>query len=203
MAKDKKQQSIKQSMGAKKIIVYSLIGVLAIAVLLGLWAVSKYNSFVSFNQEIDSKWADVETQYQRRADLIPNLVETTKGYVNYESKLLTDVTAARTQWQNAKTNDEKIDAATGLDSVISRLLVVYENYPNLKGVEQFNRLQDELAGTENRVAVARQRYNDAVRQYNTATKTFPSSIIARSYGFSERKYFEAEKGAESAPKVKF
>lgn len=190
-------------MKTKKILAYSVAAIMVIAVLTGMLAVSKYNSFISLGQGIDSKWADVETQYQRRADLIPNLVETTKGYVAYESKLLTDVTAARTQWQNAKTNDEKIDAATGLDSVISRLLVVYENYPNLKGIEQFNRLQDELAGTENRVAVARQRYNDAVRQYNTATKTFPSSLIARTYGFSERKYFEAEKGSEAVPKVKF
>jgi len=190
-------------MKTKQIFLYSVAAILVLAVLTGVWAVSRYNSFISLGQGIDAKWADVQTQYQRRADLIPNLVETTKGYVNYESKLLTDITSARTQWQNAKTNDEQIDAAKGLDSVISRLLVVYENYPNLKGVEQFNRLQDELAGTENRVAVARQRYNDAVREYNTATKTFPSSLIARSYGFTERKYFEAEKGSEAAPKVKF
>lgn len=190
-------------MDAKKTILVSLAVAVAVAVLAGLWMTAKYNSFVSLNQEADSKWADVQAQYQRRADLIPNLVEATKGYVNYESKLLMDITSARSQWQNAKTADEKIEAATGLDSVISRLLVVYENYPNLKGNEQFNRLQDELAGTENRVAVARQRYNDAVRQYNTAIKLFPGSFVARSFGFGERRYFEADKGSEAAPKVTF
>ena len=158
---------------------------------------------VSLDANAKEKWANVETQYQRRFDLIPNLVSTVKGYAAHEEKLFTEITEMRSRWQNAPTIDDKVTAANGLEGAIGRLLMVVENYPVLKASENFLSLQDELAGTENRVSVERTRYNEAVKQYNVATKRIPTSIIASMFGFKEKKMFEAAEGAENAPKVTF
>ncbi|MFZ2412003.1 MAG: LemA family protein, partial [Candidatus Methanoperedens sp.] len=152
---------------------------------------------------VDAQWYQVENQYQRRADLIPNLVDTVKGYAAHEEKLFLEVTKYRSQWSAAGSQEEKIEAAKGMDSAISRLLVVVENYPQLKSSENFLALQAQLEGTENRIAVERMRYNEKVRDYNTQIKRMPSSIVANTFGFGSKSYFEAEKGAEEAPDVKF
>jgi LemA protein len=148
----------------------------------------------------------VEVQYQRRFDLIPNLVNTVKGYAAHEEKLFTEITALRSQWQTARSAGDvngAIAAAQGADGAISRLLLVAENYPNLKASENFLSLQDELAGTENRVVFSRNKYNEAVRAYNTAIRRFPTSIIAGIFGFEKKTLFEAQAGAENAPQVSF
>ncbi len=181
-----------------------IIGAVVVVLLLaGLMAVLTYNKLVALNQDVDNSWANVQTQYQRRADLIPNLVETVKGYASFEAGVLENITAARSAWANAKSPTDQIAAASGLDSAISRLLVVSENYPDLKANQNFLGLQDELANTENKLAVERQRYNDKVRAFNTAIKTFPEVTFAGLFGFEERPYFEADKEAAAAPKVNF
>ena len=181
-----------------------VIGILAFIVLIiVMWFIGTYNSLVSADQSVNEKWSQVENQYQRRADLIPNLVETVKGYAAHESKVFIDVAEARSQWASAKTQGEKIKAAEGMDSALSRLMVVVESYPQLKASETFVALQAQLEGTENRVAVARMDYNTAVREYNVKTKTIPTSIVAGIYGYDNKPFFEAEKGAEKAPKVNF
>lgn len=180
------------------------IGVIAIIVLaLVGWFIGSYNTLVTLDNTATEKWANVETRYQRRFDLIPNLVSTVKGYAAHEEKLFTEITKLRSQWQSAATIDDKVTAANGLEGAIGRLLVVVENYPVLKASENFLSLQDELAGTENRVSVERTRYNEAVRNYNIATKRIPTNIIASMFGFKEKNMFEAAEGAENAPKVTF
>lgn len=176
---------------------------IVIVLLFGGWFLITYNSLVSADEGVDAQWYQVENQYQRRADLIPNLVETVKAYAAQEEKIFTEVTKYRSQWNAATTQDEKIAAAKGMDSSLSRLLVVVENYPQLKSNENFLALQAQLEGTENRIAVERMRYNEKVRDYNTRIKRMPSSIVANMYGFGSKSYFEAEKGAEEAPAVKF
>lgn len=173
----------------------------AVVLVIGLWVVGAYNSLVTLDQTVAAKWAQVETQYQRRADLIPNLVNTVREYEQFESELLTELTGLRSQWGAARNVNEQIEVATRLDSAISRLLLVYENYPELKTITAISSLMDELAGTENRVAVERMRYNDAVRSYNTAIKRFPTNMIANSFGFAEKTYYEAAEGSETAPTV--
>ena len=181
-----------------------IIGGLALIVLIiVIWYIGTYNGLVSTDQTVNEKWSQVENQYQRRADLIPNLVETVKGYAAHESKVFTDVTEARSQWASAKTQNEKIKAAGQMDSALSRLLVVAENYPQLKASENFVALQAQLEGTENRVTVARMDYNIAVKEYNVKIKTIPTSIVAGIYGYNDKPFFEAEKGSEKAPKVNF
>ena len=177
--------------------------VIVLALLLGVWFLSTYNSLVAAGEGVDAQWYQVENQYQRRSDLIPNLVETVKGYAAHEEKLFTEVTKYRSQWSAASTQEEKIEAAKGMDSAISRLLVVVENYPQLKSSENFLALQAQLEGTENRIAVERMRYNEKVRDYNMQIKRMPASIIAGMYGFEGKSYFEAEKGAEEVPDVRF
>jgi LemA protein len=167
-----------------------------------VWFFATYNSFILKDEAVKNQWAQVETQYQRRIDLIPNLVSTTKGFLQFESTLLQNITALRTQWMDAKSTEDKIDASNKLDSAISRLLVTYENYPELKSVEVVKSLMDELAGTENRISVERKRYNDVVNEYNVAVKTFPSNIVADWTGHKEKKYYESVQGAEQAPVVK-
>jgi LemA protein len=185
----------------KKKTVWIIIG---IVVLLGIVLVSSYNRLVNLNEGIDGSWAQVENVLQRRYDLIPNLVNTVKGYVKHEREVLTEITRLRSQWGEAKTTAEKIEAARGIESALARLLVVIERYPDLKANENFLKLQDELAGTENRIAVERMRYNDIVRQYNIVVRRFPSNISARLFGFAKRDvYFEAVKEAKEAPKVEF
>ena len=162
-----------------------------------------YNKMVTMNEAIDAAWAQVENQLQRRNDLIPNLVETTKGYATHEQQIFTRIAEARSRLIGAGSRDAKIDAANDLGSALSRLLVIAEQYPDLKANQQFARLSDELAGTENRIATERRRYNEAVREYNTYIKTIPAAFTARLFGFKEEKYFEAPKEAQQVPKVQF
>jgi LemA protein len=177
---------------------------LGIVALLVLGTVFTYNRLVSLREGIPAAWAQVENVLQRRYDLIPNLVSTVKGYAKHERELLTELTKARSQWGAAKTSADKLKAANSIEGALSRLLVVVENYPNLKANENFLRLQDELAGTENRVAVERMRYNEMVRSYNTYVKRFPTNLIARHFGFEPNEaYFQMAKEAAAAPKVEF
>ena len=162
-----------------------------------------YNKMVSMRESIDAAWAQVENQLQRRNDLIPNLVEVTKGYASHEKEIFDHVADARSRLINAGSRDAKIDAANDLSSALSRLLVIGERYPDLKANQQFARLSDELAGTENRLATERRRYNEAVREYNTYIKTVPAAFTARMFGFTASKYFEAPKEAQQVPKVQF
>ncbi|MFA4956944.1 MAG: LemA family protein [Candidatus Methanoperedens sp.] len=190
-------------MELKNILLGVIGAIVLVALLFGGWFLSTYNGLVTAQEGVDAGWAQVESQYQRRADLIPNLVETVKGFAAQEEKIFLEVTKYRSQWGAAKTQDEKIAAANGMDSAISRLLMVSENYPQLKSNENFLALQAQLEGTENRIAVERMRYNENVQDYNTRLKKMPGSIIAGMYGFTPKVYFEAEKGSEVAPKVNF
>jgi LemA protein len=183
-----------------------LIAVIVILVLIGAFYSffkGTYNQFVSLDEGVKSAWAQVENQLQRRYDLIPNLVETVKGYAKQEKDLLVEVTNARARVGGASTVPDKIAANNELAGALSRLLVVVENYPELKSNVNFLRLQDELAGTENRIAVERKRYNDAVQAYNVLIRSFPSNILAGMFGFEKAAFFEAPAAAKTAPQVKF
>jgi LemA protein len=162
-----------------------------------------YNSMVSMKEAVNAAWSQVENQLQRRNDLIPNLVETTKGYAAHEKEIFESVANARAKLIGAGSRDEKIDAANGLSSALSRLLVLAERYPDLKADKQFARLSDELAGTENRIATERKRYNEVVQEYNTYIQKFPAVFTARMFGFQPEKYFEAPESAKQVPQVKF
>jgi LemA protein len=162
-----------------------------------------YNRFVSQEEAIKTQWAQVENQLQRRSDLIPNLVETVKGYASHESAVFKDVADARARLLAAKTPEDKIEAANQETSALGRLLAVVENYPQLKANEQFNRLMDELSGTENRIATERMRYNERIQEYNTARRSFPANITAGIFGFKEYPLFEAPPEAKQVPKVTF
>src|SRR5437899_8483117 len=159
-----------------------------------------YNRFVSQDEAIQAQWAQVQNQLQRRNDLIPNLVETVKGYASHEEGVFKDIADSRAKLLAAKSPDEAIAAANQQTSALGRLLAIVENYPNLKANEQFNRLMDELSGTENRIAVARGRYNQAIQQYNTDRRKFPSNVTAKVFGFKEYPYFEAPPPAQAPPK---
>ncbi|MBM3205763.1 LemA family protein [Candidatus Shapirobacteria bacterium] len=172
-----------------------------VVVLLVLWLVGFYNGLVTKTQGIDNQWAQVETQYQRRFDLIPNLVNATKGIFTQEQKVFGDLAEARTRYAGATSVDEKAQAAGELESALGRLLVIVENYPELKSDQAVQQLMDDLAGTENRIAVERRRFNDLVKDYNTTIKRIPGNLLAPMMGFSERNYFEAAEGAEKAPEV--
>jgi LemA protein len=162
-----------------------------------------YNKFTAQEEAVKSAWAEVQNQLQRRNDLIPNLVETVKGFAVHEESILKDIAESRSRLLAAKSPEETIQAANQQTSALGRLLAVVENYPNLKANEQFNRLMDELAGTENRIAVARQRYNDRVRDYNTARHQFPGVVTNKMFGFKDYPYFEAPPAATAVPKVDF
>lgn len=177
--------------------------VIAIVVLLVLYVVGVYNALVGKNETINNQWAQVETQYQRRLDLIPNLVESVKGTMKQEQEIFNALADARTRYAGATTVDQKATAAGEVETALGRLLAVVENYPQLKSAENVQTLMAQLEGAENRVSVERQRFNDAVRNLNVAVKTFPSNVVASIAGFSERTYFEAAAGAENAPSVKF
>ena len=181
------------------------LGVLVlIAVIVAMSFIGVYNSIISKHETITAKWAQVENQLQRRNDLIPNLVNTVKGYAEHEKTVFEDVTNARSQWGKANTLDEKVKAAGTMDAVLSRLLLVVENYPNLKADQTFLQLMDELAGTENRIAVERMRYNEAVRDYNVSVRMFPGNVVARVFGYKPAtEYFKAEEKAKVVPEVKF
>lgn len=180
-----------------------LAGFALIVVFAVFSVVSFYNGLVSKTQGIDNQWAQVETQYQRRFDLIPNLVNSVKGIFEQEQKVFGEIAEARTRYSGAATVDEKASAAGQLETALGRLLVVIENYPDLKSNEAVKQLMDDLAGTENRIAVERRRFNDLVRDYNTTIKRVPANLIAPIFGFSERAYFKAAEGAEQAPEVQF
>jgi LemA protein len=184
---------------AKKVL---LIGLGALVVL-GLYTWSVYNRFVVANETVDGQWAQVETQYQRRFDLIPNLVESVKGIFEQEQAVFGDLAEARTRYSGAVTVNEKVAAANQVESALGRLLAIIENYPQLRSAEAVQTLMTQLEGAENRVSVERRRYNETVRDFNVMVKRFPARLFAVLFGFEERVYFEAAEGAELAPQVEF
>ncbi len=195
----------------KSIIV--LLGILGIAVLAVLYSIRVYNNLFGMNQGVGASWAQVENQYQRRADLIPNLVNTVKGFAAQEKSVLTDVVEARAKATSIQVTKEVLEdpgafakfqsAQDQFSSAISRLMAVSENYPTLRSNENFLSLQNELAGTENRISVERKRYNEVVQGYNTRRGRFPGVLIANVTGFREKAYFKAQEGTETPPPVKF
>lgn len=176
---------------------------LGIIVLLAIWAFSSYNGFVGLNEQVDSQWAQVETQYQRRFDLIPNLVESVKGIMAQEQEVFTAIANARANYAGARTVDEKAAAAGQVESALGRLLVITENYPQLQSSATVQNLMTQLEGTENRISTERKRYNDLVQVYNTKVKRFPGNVMAGLFGFDDRTYFESVEGSETAPQVQF
>jgi len=192
------------------VVLGGLVAVILIAV---MWGTGVYNNLVREDEGVRSAWGQVETQYQRRMDLVPNLVETVKGFASQEKSVLIGVTEARAKVSQMTVTKEVLEdpqafakfqqAQDGLASALSRLLVVTENYPQLKSNENFLALQTQLEGTENRISVARQRYNETVQSFNTRMRTFPTSLIASFTGFREKQYFKSAEGADTAPKVNF
>lgn len=190
----------------------STIIIIAVAVLAVVWGITGYNGLVSMDEGVQTKWADVETQYQRRADLIPNLVNTVKGYAAHESETLQAVVEARAKATSVNIDPTNMsaeqianfqNAQDGVSSALGRLLVTVEKYPDLKANENFKELQTQLEGTENRISVARRDYNEAARKYNTSLRSFPKNILAGMFGFEKKAYFEAQEGSEQAPTVQF
>jgi LemA protein len=184
----------------------SLIAVIAIVLIVVIgasWYITTRNRLVSLETETEALWAQVENQLQRRYDLIPNLVATVQGYADQESEIFIEIAEARSRLGGASGVSETAEAAGALDSALSRLLVIVENYPQLKSDSNFRSLQDELAGTENRLAVARMNYNEAVREFNRSVRIFPASIVAGAMGYESLDYFEINEEARSAPKVQF
>ena len=189
-----------------------IIIVLAIVVILVAWAISAYNGLVVKDEACSKQWSKVESQYQRRMDLIPNLVNTVKGYASHEEATLLKVIEARNQASQVKIDAENMtqeqlnsfqQSQENLSSAIRGLNIVVEKYPDLKANQNFLELQSQLEGTENRIAVERQRYSDVVNEYNTSVRRFPNSVFASMFGFDKKPYFEAQSGAENAPKVEF
>jgi LemA protein len=203
-------------MGKKNLTLGCLGLIVVCAIIVVLWGIGSYNSLVKLDQKVRAQWGQVENVYQRRADLIPNLVETVKGAAAFERETFTAVTEARAKVGQVQLGADKIlnnpeafaqfqQAQDGLSSALSRLLVVVEKYPELTATQNFRELQAQLEGTENRIAVERMRFNEEARSFNTKRMSFPTTLIAGFFGerFREKSYFEAEKGAETAPKVKF
>jgi LemA protein len=180
-----------------------LLVILAVVLIIGGSLTGIYNGLVSANENINGKWSQVENQLQRRSDLIPNLVNTVKGYASHESKVFTDIANARAKLAGARTVADAAAANNELDGALSRLLAIAESYPQLKANTNFQQLQDELAGTENRIAVARRDYNESVQAFNTKIKSFPTNLIAGMFGFSAHDYFKADEKAKAVPQVKF
>ncbi len=181
-----------------------VVGILVlVGLIFGGSLISTRNELVTGRQSVDAAWAQVDTALQRRADLIPNLVETVKGYAKQEQTVFRDIANARAALGGARTTDEKLQANDQISSALSRLLVIVENYPQLKSNESFNRLMDELAGTENRINVERRKYNETVQKYNTDLQLFPKNIAASLFGFQPQPYFKADTAARTAPSVKF
>lgn len=189
-----------------------LIITIVVIVLVALWGISSYNGLVGMDENVSNKWANVETQYQRRSDLIPNLVNTVKGYAKHESQTLEAVMAARSQATQVKIDPSNCTpqqlaayqkAQGDVTTALGKLLAITENYPDLKANQNFLELQSQLEGTENRINVARKDFNDSAKKYNTSLRRFPRNIIASMFGFEKRNYLEAEAGAEKAPKVEF
>lgn len=189
-----------------------LIITIVVIALVAIWGISSYNGLVSMDENVSNSWANVETQYQRRSDLIPNLVNTVKGYAKHESETLESVMAARSQATQVKIDPSNCTpqqlaayqkAQGDVTTTLGKLLAITENYPDLKANQNFLELQSQLEGTENRINVARKDFNDTAKKYNTSLRRFPRNIIASMFGFEKRNYFEAEAGAEKAPKVEF
>ena len=189
-----------------------LIITIVVIALVAIWGISSYNGLVSMDENVSNQWANVETQYQRRSDLIPNLVTTVKGYAKHESETLEAVMAARSQATQMKIDPSNCTpqqlaayqkAQGDVTTALGKLLAITENYPDLKANQNFLELQSQLEGTENRINVARKDFNDTAKKYNTSLRRFPRNIVASMFGFEKRNYFEAEAGAEKAPKVEF
>ena len=189
-----------------------LIITIVVIALVAIWGISSYNGLVSMDENVSNSWANVETQYQRRSDLIHNLVNTVKGYAKHESLTLEAVMAARSQATQVKIDPSNCTpqqlaayqkAQGDVTTALGKLLAITENYPDLKANQNFLELQSQLEGTENRINVARKDFNDTAKKYNTSLRRFPRNIIASMFGFEKRNYFEAEAGAEKAPKVEF
>lgn len=189
-----------------------LIITIVVIVLVALWGILSYNGLVGMDENVSNQWANVETQYQRRSDLIPNIVNTVKGYAKHESQTLEAVMAARSQATQVKIDPSNCTpqqlaayqkAQGDVTTALGKLLAITENYPDLKANQNFLELQSQLEGTENRINVARKDFNDSAKEYNTSLRRFPRNIIASMFGFEKRNYFEAEAGAEKAPKVEF
>ena len=190
----------------------SWIIILGLAALVVIWGISAYNSLVSLEENVDSQWANVESAYQRRADLIPNLVETVKGYAAHERETLEGVIEARSKASSVSIDPSNLTeenlaqfqaAQDQLSSALSKLMVVVERYPDLKANENFLQLQSQLEGTENRINVERNKYNEIAKTFNAEIRRFPKNFIASLFGFSKKAYFHAQEGAEKAPEVKF
>ncbi|WP_278871098.1 LemA family protein [Leyella stercorea] len=189
-----------------------LIITIVVIALVAIWGISSYNGLVSMDENVSNSWANVETQYQRRSDLIPNLVNTVKGYAKHESETLESVMAARSQATQVKIDPSNCTpqqlaayqkAQGDVTTALGKLLAITENYPDLKANQNFLELQSQLEGTENRINVARKDFNDTAKKYNTSLRRFPRNIVASMFGFEKRAYFEAEAGAEKTPKVEF
>lgn len=190
----------------------SVIIIIAVVAAVVLWCITSYNGLVSKEENVDSQWANVESSYQRRSDLIPNLVETVKGYASHEKETLQGVIEARSKATSTQINagdltSENIQqfqaAQDQLSNALSKLMVVVERYPDLKANENFLQLQSQLEGTENRINVERNKYNEVAKSFNANIRKFPKNIIANMFGFEKKAYFEAQEGAETAPQVKF
>ena len=177
--------------------------IVGLVVILGIALISANNNLVTMEAKVDAAFADIDTYLQRRADLIPNLVNTVKGYAAHEQEAIDSVTQARANLAGASTVEEKAAADSALTTALNNLLVIVENYPDLKASANFTQLADELAGTENRIATARRDYNEAVQTYNTAIRKFPNSLIASLFGFAQKDYFQASDGAQNVPNVEF
>ena len=192
---------------------YIVIGIIIVIVIgIFMWFKGSYNQMVTRSESVSSQWSNVENQYQRRLDLIPNLVNTVKGYAEHEQNTLTQVVEARAKATQMRVNFDQLDEQTiqkfnnmqgELSSALSRLLAISEQYPDLKANENFRDLQAQLEGTENRIAVERRKFNEEVKDYNAYIRSFPKNIIAGMFGFTPKPYFEATAGAEKAPEVKF
>lgn len=189
-----------------------LIIAIVVIVIVAIWGIISYNKLATLDEKVSNQWANVETQYQRRSDLIPNLVNTVKGYAKHESQTLEAVMAARSQATQVKIDPSNCTpqqlaayqkAQGDVTTALGKLLAITENYPDLKANQNFLELQSQLEGTENRINVARKDFNDSAKEYNTSLRRFPRNIIASMFGFEKRNYFEAEAGAEKAPKVEF
>ena len=187
-------------MKKKGIIIAIIVG---LVVILGIALISTNNNLVSMEAEVDAAFANIDTYLQRRADLIPNLVNTVKGYAAHEQEVIDSVTDARAKLAGASTVEEKAAADSALTTALNNLLVIVENYPDLKASANFTQLADELAGTENRIATARRDYNNAVQRYNTAIRKFPNSLVAGLFGFAQKDYFQASDGTQNVPNVAF
>ncbi len=180
-----------------------LWGILIAAVLVVGWGVSTKNKLVNLKETTTESWAQVENQLQRRMDLIPNLVNSVKGYAKHEKAVFENIANARAKMAGAQTLNDRVQAANQMQSALARLLVVVENYPNLKANESFRQLMDELAGTENRISVERKRFNENVKVYNITIRKFPTALIANWFGYTQLDYFKADDRAKEVPTVQF